>query len=90
MECIKSKLSSTRYAMQLVKPYVPINTLKMIYYSCFHCVMTYGILFWGHSSDSIKIFRLRKKIIRIMIGRRNSDSFRKLFSNLEILPLFSL
>jgi len=50
IECIKSKLSSACYAMQSVKPYVSINTLKMIYYFCFHSVMTYGLLFWGHST----------------------------------------
>ena len=35
IECIKSKLSSACYAMQSVKPYVSINTLKIIYYSLF-------------------------------------------------------
>jgi len=73
--------------MGIVKPYVSINTLKMIYYSYFHSVMTYGLLLWGHSSESIKIFRLQKKIIRIMMGYRISDSCRKLFFNLKILPL---
>ena len=50
----------------------------MIYYSYFHSVMTYGLLFWGNFLDSIKNFRLQKKIIRIMMGCR------KLFFNLEI------
>jgi len=59
----------------------------MSYCSYFHSVMTYGLLFWGHSSDSIKILRLQKKIIRIMMGCRISDCYRKLFFNLEILPL---
>jgi len=59
----------------------------MIYYSYFHSVMTYGFLFWGNSPDSIKIFRLQKKIIRIMTGCKSTDSCRKLFFNLEILPL---
>jgi len=72
--------------MQSFKPSVAINTLKMIYYSYFHSVMTYGLLFWGHSSDSIKIFRLHKNIIRIIMGCRRSDSCRKLFFNLENLP----
>jgi len=54
---------------------------KMIYYSCFHTVMTYGLLFWGLSSDSMKIFILQKKIIRIIMGCRSSDSFRKLLFN---------
>jgi len=48
---------------------------------------TSGLLFWGNSPDSIKIFRLQKKIIRIMIGCRSRDSCRKLFFNLKILPL---
>ena len=68
-----------------VKPFLTINTLKMIYYSYFHSVMTYGLLFWRNSPDSsIKIFRLQKKIIRIMAGCRYRDSCRKLFINLEI------
>ena len=54
--------------MWSVKLYVTLNTLKMIYYTYFHSVMTHGLLFLGHSSDSIKIFRLQKKIIRIMTG----------------------
>ena len=41
----------------------------------------------GHSSDRIKIFRLQKKFIRITMGFRKSDSCRKLFFNLKILPL---
>ena len=57
-ECIKSELHSACYAVRSVKAYVSINTLKMVCYSYFHCVMTYGLLFWGHSSDSIKIFML--------------------------------
>jgi len=72
---------------RLVKPFVTINTLRMIYYYYFHSVMTYGLLFWGNSPDSIKIFRLQKKIVRIMTGCRSTDSCRKLFINLEILPL---
>jgi len=73
--------------MRLVKPYVTANTLKVIYYSYFHSIMTYGLIFWGNSPDSIKIFRLQKKIIRIMMGCRSRDSCKKLFPNSEILPL---
>ena len=87
IESIRSKLSSACYAMGSVKPDVTINTLKMIYHSYFRSVMTYGFLFWGNFPDSIKIFRLQKRIIRIMMGCRSRDSCRKLFLNLEVLPL---
>ena len=82
IESIKSKLSSACYAVTSIKPYITINTLKMIYYSYFHSVMAYSLLFWGNSPDSIKIFRLQKKIIRIITGCRRRNSCRKLFSNL--------
>ena len=51
--------------------------------------MTYGLLFWGLFSDSMKIFILKKKIIRTLMGCKSSDSCGKLFFNLEILPLLS-
>jgi hypothetical protein len=36
--------------------------------------MNYGLLFWANSPDSQTIFKLQKKIIRIMMGRRPRDS----------------
>jgi len=87
IESIENKLSSACYVVRLVKLYVTANILKVIYYSYFHSIMSSGLAFWGNSPDSIKIFRLLKKIIRIMMGCRSRDSCRKLFPNLEILPL---
>jgi len=73
--------------MRSVRPYVTINTLKMIYYSYFHFVMTYSLLFWGNLPESIKIFRLQERIIRLMKGSRRRDSYTTLYFNLENLPL---
>jgi len=87
IESIRNKLSSACYVIRLVKPYVKANTLKVIYYYYFHSIMMCGLIFWGNSSDSIKIFRLQKKIISITMGCRSRDSHSKLFPNLEILPL---
>jgi len=67
--------------MRLVKPYVTANALKMMYNGLILCGKS------ENSPDSIKIVRLQKKIIRIMTGCRTRDSCRKLFLNLEILPL---
>ena len=81
IESIKNKLSSACYVMRLVKPYVTANTLKMIYCFYFYSIMKYGLIFWGNSPDSIKIFRLQKKIIRIMMCCKSRDSCRKFFLN---------
>jgi hypothetical protein len=49
--------------------------------------VSYGIILWGNSSYSRKIFTLQKKIIRIMMGAHPRTSCRKLFKKLEILAV---
>jgi len=60
----------------------------MVYYSYFHSIMMYGLIFWGNSHYS-NIFRLQKRIIRIIVGIRGRDSCREHFKKLKILPLQS-
>ena len=33
----------------------------MIYFAYFHSIMSYGIIFWGNSTDNDVIFKLQKK-----------------------------
>jgi len=84
---ILPKLCSACFAMRSVKPSLSQQMLKAIYYSYFHSIMSYGIIFWGQSTNSIQVFRLQKKILRIMMGCKNRDSCTKLFISLKILPL---
>jgi hypothetical protein len=51
--------------------------------------MSYGIIFWGNSGYANKIFRLQKRVVRIITGVGNRDSCRELFKNLKILTLVS-
>jgi hypothetical protein len=46
---------------------VSIDTLKSVYFAYFHSIMKYGIIFWGYSSSSKKIFTLQKKIIKLWL-----------------------
>jgi len=59
----------------------------MVYFSCFHSIMSYGIIFWGNSHYSINIFKIQKRIIRIMTYSNRRDTCRPLFDQLRILPL---
>jgi hypothetical protein len=63
--------------------------LKMIYFSYVHSIMTYGIIFWGNLPYSINIFRIQKRIIRIIMNVKTRDSCRELFKKLKILPMYS-
>jgi hypothetical protein len=81
------KLSAACYAVRQLYHFVNQNTLKLIYFAYFHSIVKYGIIFWGNSSNSRKIFTLQKKIIRIMVVAHSRTSCRSLFKNLEILPV---
>ena len=59
----------------------------MIYHTLFHSTMSYGILFWGNSSQNSVIFKLQKRAIRTMIGSGHRETYRNLFVELKIMPL---
>ena len=75
--------------MRVVQPFLSLDSWKLIYYSYFQSILTYRIIFWGHTPVSYVIFRMQKKIVRIMVGIRSRDSCREYFKRLKILPLQS-
>ena len=89
IEYILSKLSAVCYAMRIIKPYMSLEMLKIVYYSNFNSVINHGLPFWGISPHSKKIFRMQKRIVRIMMGCRKEVSCKNLFRKLKILPLLS-
>ena len=52
----------------------------------FHSIVRYGIIFWGNSTTSYKVFKLQKSVIRIMRGAEPRASCRGLFRRLKISP----
>jgi hypothetical protein len=65
------------------------DTLKLVYFAYFHSIMLFGVILWGNSTDSKRVFIIQKKIIRIMAGVRRRVSCRELFKKFNILPLVS-
>jgi len=89
IETIVPKLSAATFAMRVVQSFLSLDSLKLIYYSNFHSILTYGITFWGNTHHSNAIFKMQKRIIRIMVGIRNRDSCREYFKRMKILPIQS-
>jgi len=65
------------------------DTLRTVYFSYFHSIVSYGIIFWGNSAYSSNIFKIQKRIIIITMNARNTDFCHRLFENLKTLPLKS-
>jgi len=86
---LTTKLNSACYLIRYLKPELPIETLRMVYFSNVHSLLSYGVIFWGNSSHSDTIFKLQKRAIRIIMGVSNNVSWRELFKNLNIIPFYS-
>ena len=47
-------------------------------------------MFWGGEGKSVKIFRVKKKVIRLITGVHKRGSCRHIFRKFQILTLASL
>jgi hypothetical protein len=81
------KLNKASYVIRVLKPLSSLECLKMVYFSLVHSIIAYGIILWGSSAHAKIIFRIQKRIIRIIT---NLDSCQNLFRELHVLPLQSL
>jgi hypothetical protein len=66
VDWLMSKLSSACYAIRAIKPYMSQETLRMIYFSYFHSVMTYSIIFWGNSPLVSLFLGYRKELLELL------------------------
>jgi hypothetical protein len=81
------KLSAACFSVRRLFHILNIDTLRMVYFEYFYCVIKYGITFWGNSTDADRVFILQKRIVKIMAGVGSRSSCRSLFKNLAILPV---
>ena len=83
------KLNKASYVIRSLKLLSSFESLKMVYFSTVHSIISYGIKFWGISTQSKITFKIQKRIIRIIMNSGNKDSCRDLFKKLHFLPLQS-
>jgi hypothetical protein len=83
-------LSRIYYIIKSLKDTVSLQTTKAIYFAHFQARLQYGILFWGHNSDCTKLFRLQKKVTRLISGMKRFESCRNVFKTFRILNVTSL
>jgi len=78
------KLNKAAYIIRSLKPLLSFESLKMVYFSTVHSIISYGIIFWDISTHSKIIFKIQKRIIRIITNSGNKDSCQVLFKKLYI------
>lgn len=85
-----SKLNKTCYAFRNIKKYFNLEILKTLYHANFETLLRYGIIFWGASKDVETIFKVQKRILRIMLNMKSRQSCRNLFKHNNLLTVAGL
>lgn len=84
---LAGKLSSAAYAVRRIRQLTSVETARLVYYSYFHSVMSYGILLWGKAADIQTIFVLQKRAVRSIYELKARDSLRDKFKEANILTV---
>lgn len=87
---LRKKLPSVIFALNELKNSISLNSLKALYFSNFHSLLSYGVIFWGNNIDSLHIFILQKKALRTMLKLKKLTSCKNYFIQENILTLPSL
>jgi hypothetical protein len=85
-------LSRALYSLRSVKNLLPSKSLKTLYFSLFHCHLTYAIEIWSTVPSSVlqPLINKQKTAMRIIVKRKYNDHTEPLFKALSILPLTDL
>jgi len=86
---LTSRMNKACYAIRSIKPFMFLDVLNSTYFSYVQSIISYGIIFWGNSSYSDDIFKIQKRIIRIIMNSSRNASCRQIFKDLNILPIQS-
>ena len=84
---IVSKLSSALFFMRISKNLLTDKTLKILYFSFFHCHLIYALLAWGSANKSVldPIIKKQKNAIRIVSRAPYNAHTEPLFKKHEIM-----
>ena len=84
---LSGRLSSAAYAVKKIRHLTDINTARLVYFSYFHSIMSYGLLLWGSAADIDTIFVLQKRAVRAIYGMSPRESLREKFKQINIMTI---
>jgi hypothetical protein len=90
IQTLCASLSKVYYILKSLKKVTSLHTIKTIYFAYFQKRMKYGIALWGTDCDSVKVFCVQKKVIRLIAGVKKFESCIQSFKDFKILTMLSL
>lgn len=90
IQIVSSKLSSMCFAIRQLNRNVSNFVLRSFYFAHVQSRLNYGILCWGNSPRSIDLFKLQKRIVRVIAMAPYNSPCKGYFRSQNILTLPSL
>lgn len=87
IQSVCDRLDRFIFALRKLRQTSSLQTAVMAYNGYVASTLNYGLLLWGNSVDADQAFIIQKKCIRAICCKRNTESARPLFKNLNILTL---
>ncbi|KAG8236884.1 hypothetical protein J437_LFUL016736, partial [Ladona fulva] len=82
IDALSVKLSTTCYIFRQLRYSVSRDILLTVYYGYFYPHITYGLLLWGSSPHSNKIFKMQKRAVRIIAWKLHDSPSKPIFNSL--------
>ena len=78
----------SKWILNTLKHYLPLCTMRTLYFSMVGSVLNYGILTWGFTHSRLN--KIQKRVLRIITCRKYNVHTEPLFTALDILKLNAL
>ena len=85
VDSVSNKISKYIGILYRLKRYLPMNVLKLIYFSLIQSSLNYSLMSWGFNCGRLKT--LQKKAIRAICNSKYNAHTEPLMKNLKILKL---
>ena len=86
---LATKLTRAAGMLAKIRHYVPVNTLRSIYFGIFSSLLTYGSQIWGQFQNQhvTRLEKIQNKAIRIINFSKYNDPVDPIYHKLKILKL---
>lgn len=90
VESVCKKLASSVFVVRSLNECVSKATLRTVYFSLFHSIMSYGIIIWGGSTNATRVFGMQRRVVRVLANLGYRDDCKQAFIQLGIITFPSL
>lgn len=89
-EVVCKRICTYSYVLFRLSKILDRGSVLVAYHGCVASILRYGLIFWGATTESERVFIAQKRCVRAVCGLQRMDSCRPYFKELKLLTLPSM